>query len=109
ADAENGKPGARQTSRVGGGRPAVNFKLGPRAVRRRRAQGSGCGAGETAAARRVAGEIRPAGPGAEMKTASVMASLSRKGGGMFESVRRLHQSLAEIPGVRVTIIGLEDE
>src|ERR1041385_206086 len=44
-----------------------------------------------------------------MNTSSVVASLSRKAGGMFESVRRLHQSLAEIPGVNVTILGLEDE
>jgi poly(glycerol-phosphate) alpha-glucosyltransferase len=28
---------------------------------------------------------------------------------MFESVRRLHQSLAQIPSVNVTILGLEDE
>jgi len=44
-----------------------------------------------------------------MNTASVVASVSRKAGGMFESVRRLHQSLAEIPGVNVAILGLEDE
>jgi len=44
-----------------------------------------------------------------MNTASVVASLSRKAGGMFESVRRLHQSLAEIPGVNVAILGLEDK
>lgn len=44
-----------------------------------------------------------------MRTASLIASLSRKAGGLFESVRRLHQSLAEIPGVEVTVLGLRDE
>jgi poly(glycerol-phosphate) alpha-glucosyltransferase len=44
-----------------------------------------------------------------MKTASVIASLSRNAGGLFESVRRLHQSLAEIPNVRVNVLGLRDE
>jgi poly(glycerol-phosphate) alpha-glucosyltransferase len=44
-----------------------------------------------------------------MKTASVMSSLSRNSGGLFESVRRLHQCLAEIPGVDVTVLGLRDE
>ena len=36
-------------------------------------------------------------------------SLSRNAGGLFESVRRLHQSLAEIPGVNVVVLGLRDE
>src|ERR1035437_5980910 len=44
-----------------------------------------------------------------MKTASVIASLSRNAGGLFESVRRLHQSLAEIPNVSVSVLGLRDE
>ena len=44
-----------------------------------------------------------------MKTASVMSSLSRNSGGLFESVRRLHQCLAEIPGVSVVVLGLRDE
>ncbi len=46
---------------------------------------------------------------AKMKTVSLVASLSRKAGGLFESVRRLHQCLAEIPTVNVSILGLEDE
>ena len=44
-----------------------------------------------------------------MKTASVIASLSRNAGGLFESVRRLHQSLAEIPNMSVNVFGLRDE
>jgi len=44
-----------------------------------------------------------------MKTASIIASLSRNAGGLFESVRRLHQSLAEFPDLRVTVLGLRDE
>src|SRR5712671_3870245 len=44
-----------------------------------------------------------------MNTASVIASLSRNAGGLFESVRRLHQSLAEIPEMRVHVLGLRDE
>jgi len=44
-----------------------------------------------------------------MKTASIVASLSRKAGGLFESVRRLHQSLAERPNITVSVLGLRDE
>jgi len=44
-----------------------------------------------------------------VKTASVTASLSRKAGGLFEGVRRLHQCLAEIPGLEVSVFGLSDE
>ncbi|MBA3960646.1 MAG: glycosyltransferase [Chthoniobacterales bacterium] len=44
-----------------------------------------------------------------MNTVSVTGSVSRKAGGLFESVRRLHQSLAEIPDVHVTVLGLRDE
>lgn len=44
-----------------------------------------------------------------MNTLSVTGSLSRNAGGLFESVRRLHQSLAEIPGVNVVVLGLRDE
>jgi poly(glycerol-phosphate) alpha-glucosyltransferase len=44
-----------------------------------------------------------------VKTASVIASLSRKAGGVFESVRRLHQCLAEIPGMAVSVLGTQDE
>ena len=44
-----------------------------------------------------------------MKTASVLTSVSRKSGGLFESVRRLHQSLADIPGWKVRVLGLRDE
>ena len=44
-----------------------------------------------------------------MNTISVTGSLSRNAGGLFESVRRLHQSLAEIPSVNVSVFGLRDE
>ena len=44
-----------------------------------------------------------------MKTISLTGSLSRNAGGLFESVRRLHQSLAEIPSVNVSVFGLRDE
>jgi len=44
-----------------------------------------------------------------VKTASVTASLSRKAGGLFEGVRRLHQCLAEIPGLEVSVFGLSDD
>ncbi len=44
-----------------------------------------------------------------MNTASIVASISRNAGGLFESVRRLHQSLAEIPNVRVNVLGLRDK
>ena len=44
-----------------------------------------------------------------MNTVSLTGSLSRNAGGLFESVRRLHQSLAEIPGVNVVVLGLLDE
>ena len=38
-----------------------------------------------------------------------MNSLSRNAGGLFESVRRLHQSLAEIPGLNINVYGMCDE
>jgi glycosyltransferase involved in cell wall biosynthesis len=44
-----------------------------------------------------------------VNTLSVTGSLSRNAGGLFESVRRLHQSLAEIPDVNVVVLGLRDE
>lgn len=44
-----------------------------------------------------------------MKTASVIGSLSRKAGGLFEGVRRLHQCLADIPGMAVSVLGTQDE
>jgi poly(glycerol-phosphate) alpha-glucosyltransferase len=44
-----------------------------------------------------------------MKTTSVITSLSRRAGGVFDSVRSLHQSLAEIPGMQVKVLGLYDE
>jgi poly(glycerol-phosphate) alpha-glucosyltransferase len=47
--------------------------------------------------------------GLEVNTASVVGSISRKAGGLFESVRRLHQSLAELQGVHVRVFGLRDE
>jgi glycosyltransferase involved in cell wall biosynthesis len=44
-----------------------------------------------------------------MNTTSVVASISRKAGGLQQSVRRLHQSLNEIPGVKVSVAALLDE
>lgn len=38
-----------------------------------------------------------------------MASVSRKAGGLFESVRRLHQSLAELPDISVNVMAAQDE
>ena len=44
-----------------------------------------------------------------MKTASITGSISRNAGGLFESVRRLHQSLAELGGIEVAVLGLQDK
>src|SRR6266850_2247420 len=44
-----------------------------------------------------------------MKTASITSSISRNAGGLFESVRRLHQSLAELGGIEVAVLGLQDK
>jgi glycosyltransferase involved in cell wall biosynthesis len=44
-----------------------------------------------------------------MKTASIIASLSRNAGGVFESTMQLDKSLAEIPNVRSSVLGLRDE
>jgi glycosyltransferase involved in cell wall biosynthesis len=44
-----------------------------------------------------------------MKTAAILSCLSRNSGGLFESVARLHQSLADIPDVENTILGVRDE
>jgi poly(glycerol-phosphate) alpha-glucosyltransferase len=45
-----------------------------------------------------------------MNIVSVMASLSRKNGGIFESVRRLHQSLAEqFDEMKILVLGVRDE
>ena len=43
-----------------------------------------------------------------MNVACVIDSLSRNAGGLFQSVRRLVQSLSEINGA-VTVFGLEDD
>ncbi|HEY5912457.1 MAG TPA: glycosyltransferase, partial [Verrucomicrobiae bacterium] len=43
-----------------------------------------------------------------MNTASIMGSVSRKGGGLFESEVQLERALAEA-GMRVTVMGLRDE
>ena len=43
-----------------------------------------------------------------MITASLLASTSRNAGGLFESVRRLHQELRLLPGITVPVFGLED-
>jgi len=44
-----------------------------------------------------------------MNTTSVLAAVSRKAGGLQNSVRRLHQCLNELPGVSVRIVSLRDE
>lgn len=44
-----------------------------------------------------------------MNTASVVASVSRTAGGLFESCCRLHQCLLHYPGIKVTVAGLDDE
>jgi glycosyltransferase involved in cell wall biosynthesis len=44
-----------------------------------------------------------------VNTLSLIGSLSRNAGGLFESVRRLHQSLGDIRGVKVRLVGLRDE
>ncbi len=44
-----------------------------------------------------------------MIAASLLASTSRNAGGLFNSVRRLHQELERMPGMTVPVFGLEDE
>ena len=44
-----------------------------------------------------------------MKMVVVTASVSRQAGGLFHSVRRLHQSLAQLPGVGVQVLTIRDE
>ena len=44
-----------------------------------------------------------------MIAASLLASISRNAGGLFNSVRRLHQELELLPGMQVPVFGLEDE
>ena len=44
-----------------------------------------------------------------MKLACVISSVSRKAGGLHESVRRLAQSLAQQPEADVRVLGLADE
>jgi glycosyltransferase involved in cell wall biosynthesis len=44
-----------------------------------------------------------------MNTIAVTASISRKAGGLQQSVRRLHQALSELPGVKVSVATLLDE
>ncbi len=44
-----------------------------------------------------------------MKVVSLTASVSRKAGGLFESVRRLNQGVAALPEVEVLALGLEDK
>lgn len=43
-----------------------------------------------------------------MIAAALLASTSRNAGGLFESVRRLHQKLQAFPGVTVPVFGLHD-
>jgi poly(glycerol-phosphate) alpha-glucosyltransferase len=44
-----------------------------------------------------------------MKVCTLTASVSRKAGGLFTSVRRLSQSLTALPDAQVNIVGVEDE
>jgi poly(glycerol-phosphate) alpha-glucosyltransferase len=44
-----------------------------------------------------------------MKTCCVTASVSRKAGGLFQSVRYLHLELSRFAGVGVEVVALEDE
>lgn len=44
-----------------------------------------------------------------MKIACLIASVSRKAGGLYESVRRLCQSLHSIPGTEVHVLAMMDE
>ena len=44
-----------------------------------------------------------------MKILSVTPSISRGAGGLFESVKRLHQELVKLPNVAVEVIALKDE
>ena len=44
-----------------------------------------------------------------MNTLSVVASISRKAGGLQESVKRLHQTLNAVLGVKVSVASLLDE
>ncbi len=43
-----------------------------------------------------------------MKTATVAASLTRKGGGLYESLLGLNHELAKLPGMEVVALGLEE-
>jgi poly(glycerol-phosphate) alpha-glucosyltransferase len=44
-----------------------------------------------------------------MRTGVVTASVSRRAGGFFHSVRRLHQSLAQLPDVKTEVLTVRDE
>lgn len=44
-----------------------------------------------------------------MRTVNLVQSMSRAGGGLFYSVRRLTESLADVPRMRVTVHSLRDE
>jgi len=44
-----------------------------------------------------------------MKTCCVVASVSRKAGGLFQSVRHLHLELSRFAGIGVEVLSLEDE
>jgi glycosyltransferase involved in cell wall biosynthesis len=52
--------------------------------------------------------VRAAVQVARMNTISTVAWISRRAGGLQDSVRRLHQSLNEIPGVKVSVAALRD-
>jgi len=45
----------------------------------------------------------------EMNTVPVLTSMSRNAGGLQQSVRRLHQSLNQLPGIKVSVAALLDE
>ena len=43
-----------------------------------------------------------------IRTANITGSVSRNAGGLFNSVRRLSQTLAELPNTDITVMGLQD-
>ena len=44
-----------------------------------------------------------------MKTCCITASVSRKAGGLFQSVRHLHSALSRLDGISVEVLGMADE
>src|SRR5271156_4556379 len=72
----------------------------------RRAQGPG---GGPAPAGHVAGSAALARTAPAMNILAVLTYLTRNAGGMYESVRALHQATAQLPGVAASACGVADE